>query len=210
MTGDAAACGDVAADQAEQAIPHRGRVLGIDLGSKRVGVAVSDGDQRLATAATTLHRRGDRTREHRELAELVADYEAVGVVFGLPRSLSGAIGPAAEGVLAEVEEVRLRLAVPVELIDERLTTVAASSALRAAGRAARQQRSVIDKVAAAVLLQSWLDRRARQREVAGHAPAEVAGVDANPADQPRTAEMEHPGNVTGVQRTTAAHQPGPM
>jgi putative holliday junction resolvase len=151
------------------AIPARGRVLGIDLGSKRVGVAVSDGDQRLATAATTLHRRGDRPREHRELAELVADYEAAGVVIGLPRSLSGGIGPAAAGVLAEVEEIRGRIGVPVDTVDERLTTVAASSALHAGGRPARRQRSVIDQVAAAILLQSWLDRRAGLRAAAGTA-----------------------------------------
>jgi putative holliday junction resolvase len=202
---DAGAVADGAAAHETPAIPHRGRVLGIDLGSKRVGVAVSDSDQRLAMAATTLHRLGDRQREHRALADLVAEYEAVGVVFGLPRSLSGAIGPAAAGVLAEVEEVRGRIAVPLDTVDERLTTVAASSALRAGGRAARQQRGVIDQVAAAVLLQSWLDRRAGPRAVAGTAPADDVRVDADLADEPTTAEMERPGDVTGVQRASA-HQ----
>jgi putative holliday junction resolvase len=169
-------------------IPGQGRVLGVDLGSKRVGVAVSDSGQRLATAVTTLMRVGDRPREHRRLAELVDEYEAVGVVFGLPRSLSGAIGPAAAGVLAEVEQAGRVVTVPLDTVDERLTTVAASTALRSAGRAARRQRSVIDQVAAAVLLQSWLDRRVGQQEAGG-----IDGADGETADEPGTAEMERPG-----------------
>jgi putative holliday junction resolvase len=167
-------------------IPFRGRVLGIDLGSRRVGVAVTDGDQRLATSLTTLHRSGDRPREHRALADLASEYEAVGVVFGLPRSLSGQLGPAAQGVLAEVEALGQVLAVPTDTVDERLTTVAAASALHASGRVARRQRSVIDQVAAAVLLQSWLDRRAGQRVA-----ADTDGDGA--AHVPRGAEMERPG-----------------
>ncbi|MCL2393281.1 MAG: Holliday junction resolvase RuvX [Acidimicrobiaceae bacterium] len=169
------------------AIPAGGRVLGIDLGAKRVGVAVSDGDQRLAMPATTLVRSGDRPREHRALVELAREYEAVGVVFGLPLSLSGAEGRAAAGARAEAEQVASLLAVPVDLVDERLTTVEAAGALRAAGHPTRRQRQVIDQVAAAVLLQSWLDRRAGQREAGGGDPAgrETAA--------PRTAEMERPG-----------------
>ncbi|MGI0151844.1 MAG: Holliday junction resolvase RuvX [Thermoplasmata archaeon] len=165
-------------------IPGRGRVFGVDLGAKRVGVAVSDGEQRLATSVTTLVRRGDRPREHRELAQLVSDYEVVGIVFGLPRSLSGALGPAASGVLEELEAVAKVLPVPVETVDERLSTVQAASALRAAGRDSRRQRDVIDQVAAAVLLQSWLDRRAGGRTL---------GASTEGSGQPQrlgTAEME--------------------
>ena len=169
------------------AIPASGRVLGIDLGAKRVGVAVSDGDQRLATPATTVVRKGDRAREHRALAELVDEYEAVGVVFGLPLSLSGAEGPAAASARAEAAQMENHLSVPVDLVDERLTTVEAANALRAGGRATRQQRHVIDQTAAAVLLQSWLDRRAGQRETGGDVRA---GRDAT---DPPTAEMERPG-----------------
>jgi putative Holliday junction resolvase len=160
------------------AVPGRGRVIGVDLGAKRVGIAVCDSAQHLATAATTLVRAGDRPRERRELAELVEEYGAVGVVVGLPRSLSGDLGPAARGVLEEIEALRPLLDVPVDTVDERLTTVAAAGALQAAGRRTRQQRSVIDQVAAAVLLQSWLDRRA-------------AGGEAGPTDRP-PAGMEHP------------------
>jgi putative Holliday junction resolvase len=140
-------------------IPNPGRVLGLDFGSARVGVAISDRDQRLATGSTRIDRVGDREREHRAMAALVDKYEVVGVVVGLPLSLSGRVGPAATATLAEVEDLRRRLAVPVDLIDERLSTVSATASLRAAGRAGRRQRPVIDQTAAAVFLQVWLDRR---------------------------------------------------
>jgi putative Holliday junction resolvase len=140
-------------------IPSPGRVLGLDFGSVRVGVAISDRDQRLATGATRIDRLGDREREHRAMAALVDEYEAVGVVVGLPLSLSGRTGPAAARTLAEVEDLRRGLPVPVEVIDERLSTVSATATLHAAGRAGRRQRPVIDQIAAAVFLQVWLDRR---------------------------------------------------
>ena len=136
-----------------------GRVLGLDLGSRRIGVAVSDGGQRLATGVTAIHRRGDRVRDHRAVDDLVNEYEAVQVVVGLPLSLSGAVGAAAQGALAEVEELRATLSVPVDTWDERFTTVAASAALRRGGRSSRGARTVVDQVAAAVMLQGWLDRR---------------------------------------------------
>ena len=78
-------------------IPATGRVLGVDLGSRRIGVAVTDSGQRVATGVTTLHRGADQVEDHRALAALAADYEAVGVVVGLPVSLSGRLGPAARG-----------------------------------------------------------------------------------------------------------------
>jgi putative Holliday junction resolvase len=136
-----------------------GRVLGIDLGSRRIGVAVTDAGQTVATGVRTVPRSRDRSADHRALAALVEEYEAVGVVIGVPYSLSGVTGPAAAAVLAEVEELGGALGVEVATIDERFTTVAAASALRAGGRRERDQRGVIDQSAAAVLLQSWVDRR---------------------------------------------------
>ncbi|HEY3810615.1 MAG TPA: Holliday junction resolvase RuvX [Acidimicrobiales bacterium] len=141
-----------------------GRVVGIDLGSRRIGVAVTDSAQLVATAASVVRRSGNRVADHRALAQLVADYEAVGVVAGLPVSLSGHIGPAAAAALDEVEELRGALPVEVETVDERLTTQAAARGLRAVGRRARQQRPVIDQAAATVLLQTWVERR---RQAAG-------------------------------------------
>jgi putative Holliday junction resolvase len=94
------------------------------------------------------------------VAELVAE-EGVGtVVVGLPRSLDGSLGPAATAAGREADELRAALPVPVEVHDERLTTVAADRALDAAGVRARDRRASIDSAAATVLLQSWLDRRA--------------------------------------------------
>ena len=133
------------------------RALAIDLGSKRIGVAVSDAGGVLATPRTTVERSRDRARDHRRIAELVAEEEAATVVVGLPLSLDGKTGPAAEAVLAEVAELAAVLAVPVVTHDERLTTVTAHDQLRAAGMDGRRRRSVVDQQAAAVLLQSWLD-----------------------------------------------------
>lgn len=136
------------------------RALGIDLGSRRIGVAVSDRSGTLASPLTVLDRTGDRARDHARLAALVAEEEAECVVVGMPYSLDGSVGAAAAGVLAEVEEIRAALAVPVETIDERFTTTTAHQHLREGrGMKAKARRSVVDKAAAAILLQSWLDSR---------------------------------------------------
>jgi putative Holliday junction resolvase len=140
-------------------IPTRGRLVGVDLGSHRIGIAVTDTDQTVATGVTALPRSGDRVADHAAVAAVVAEYSAVGVVVGLPVSLAGHVGPAATGVLQEVDEIRTTLSVEVVTQDERLTTRVAAQALRAGGRAARAQRSVIDQSAAAVFLQTWVDRR---------------------------------------------------
>jgi putative holliday junction resolvase len=141
------------------AVPAEGRVLGVDLGSKRIGIAVSDAGQRLATGFTMLARTGDVAATRQALARLVDDEEVVAVVVGMPRSLDGSFGPAARQALEEVAQLRGVLNVPVETQDERLTTVAAAGALRAGGVRGRARRGVIDQVAAAVMLQTWLDRR---------------------------------------------------
>jgi putative Holliday junction resolvase len=83
----------------------------------------------------------------------------VGAVIGLPLSLNGAVGPAATAVLEEVEALAPVLGVPVETVDERFSTVTASQALRAGGHRGRPARKQVDAAAAAVFLQSWLDRR---------------------------------------------------
>jgi putative Holliday junction resolvase len=136
------------------------RALGLDLGSRRIGVAVSDTDGRVATPIEVVTRRGDRAREHRDIAALVEEWEAGVVVVGLPLTLTGEVGPAAAAALAEADELRATLAVPVETYDERLTTVTADRSLMQQRLGARARRQVVDKVAAAVMLQAWLDARA--------------------------------------------------
>jgi len=107
---------------------------------------------------------GDERQDHRRIADLVAEVEAECVVVGLPLSLDGSIGPAAEKALAEVERLAAVLSVPVETYDERLTTVTAERVLREQGVTGRRRRQVIDQVAASVLLQAWLDARSAAPE----------------------------------------------
>ena len=133
------------------------RALGLDLGTKRIGVAVSDSDGRLATPADVVHRTGDRVGEHRAIAALVDEWEAGIVVVGVPYSLDGSVGPMARTMLAEAEQLRATLPVPVETYDERLTTVTAERSLREQGLPGPAGRQVVDQVAAAVMLQAWLD-----------------------------------------------------
>lgn len=140
-----------------------GRALGIDLGAKRIGVAVSDTDRRVATPIEVVLRSGDRPRDHRALAALVEEWEVTTVVVGVPYSLDGSTGPAAQGVLAEIERLRATLPVPVETYDERLSTVTAERSLMQQNLRAHERRRVVDMVAAAVLLQGWLDAQAATR-----------------------------------------------
>ena len=143
------------------------RVVGLDLGARRIGVAVSDPSGTVATPHSVLQRSGDHAADHRAVAAVVAEYEADLLVVGLPRSMDGTLGPAAQGALAEVDELADALPVPVETVDERLTTVSADRVLRDASVKGEARRRVIDKVAAAILLQTWLDGRGRHDDEAG-------------------------------------------
>jgi len=135
------------------------RALGVDLGSRRIGVAVSDPSGVLASPLQVVMRTGDRGRDHRILIDLARELGADRIVVGLPISLDGSMGPAARAVLEEVEELAATTEVPVETYDERLTTVTADRALREQGMKGPDRRQVVDKAAAAVLLQTWLDGR---------------------------------------------------
>jgi putative holliday junction resolvase len=134
--------------------------VGLDFGSARVGVAISDSHQRVASALDLVARTQDLATDRRALARLVAEEEAIGVVVGLPLSLDGTVGPAARAVLDEIDAwTPLLGGLAVETMDERFTTVAAQQALRAGGRRGPKARQRVDSAAATLLLQSWLDRR---------------------------------------------------
>ena len=133
------------------------RALGIDLGERRIGVAVCDAEGRVATPLTVIERSGSLARDHRQIAELVAEHEAETVVVGLPLSLDGGTGPAARGAEREAQQLQAALAVPVLTHDERLTTVIAERALAESGLSAKARRRRVDMVAASVILQGWLD-----------------------------------------------------
>ena len=135
------------------------RVLGVDLGSRRIGLAISDEDRRVAAALSVLARTRSHAVDHAEIAAVIAEMGANLVVVGLPLSLSGVAGPAAQTVQGEVTELRQSLPVPVEFSDERYTTVIARRALACGGRRPALRAAVVDKVAAAAILQTWLDRQ---------------------------------------------------
>lgn len=147
-----------------------GTRLGIDPGDARIGVARSDPSGFLATPVETLRRgRGDVAR----IAALVREAEAVEVVVGLPRSLSGGEGPAALKVRGFARDLARRVApVPVRLCDERLTTVSAESILRGSGRSGASRRAVVDQAAAVLILQNALDTE----RASGSAPGEIVEV----------------------------------
>ncbi len=133
------------------------RALGLDLGERRIGVAVSDSEGLVATPLTVLERSGSRKRDHKAIAELVDEYEAGVVVVGMPLSLDGGAGPAARGAEQEAQQLGSALGVPVLTYDERLTTVIAEQALAEAGLSGKARRRRVDMVAASVILQGWLD-----------------------------------------------------
>jgi putative Holliday junction resolvase len=139
-----------------------GRVVALDLGERRVGVAVCDAGGVLAVPHGTLVRGTEPGGELEELVALVEQIGAVHVVVGLPLGLDGRPGPAARRAEAEARALARALSgrgVTVETFDERLTTVSAERQLEAAGRRGRRRRAVVDQAAAAVLLQAWLDGR---------------------------------------------------
>lgn len=142
------------------------RALGVDLGSKRIGIAVSDLSGTIGSALTTVHRSRSRRHDHAEIARIVRAEEAEVVVVGLPLSLDGSLGTAAKAATNEANQLASVVGVPVELHDERFTTVTAERGMIEAGLDARERRKVVDKVAAAVMLQSWLEHR-RQTWPAG-------------------------------------------
>ena len=138
------------------------RALGLDLGSKRIGVATSDSSGLIASPLTVLERTGDRAQDHRAIAKLIQEEEASVLVVGLPLSLSGEAGNAAQNVLSEIEEMASVVGVPIETYDERMSSVTANEMLMERKMKAQARRRVVDKVAAAVMLQSWLDHRRNQ------------------------------------------------
>ncbi len=141
---------------------NSGTILGLDPGERRIGVAMAVPGGSMALPLTVLDATGDWAAA---LAELVAEHRVAGIVVGLPVSLSGSEGAAAARAARAREfaaGVGERLGLPVHLVDERLSTVAAGRALAEAGARGRRSRGVVDRSAAAVILQTWLDSHANE------------------------------------------------
>jgi putative Holliday junction resolvase len=145
------------------------RALGLDLGERRIGVAISDSDGLLALPLCTIERSGDKATDHAEIERIVKERGVSVVVVGLPLALSGKMGPAAVAARSESQVLSGELGpsgVDVVTHDERLTTVEADRALSSAGQRSRTRRQVVDQTAAAVILQAWLGTRRREGSTA--------------------------------------------
>ncbi len=134
------------------------RILGLDLGEKRIGVALSDALGWTAQGLMVIQRQGQQ-RDLEQVVDLVRKHEVQEIVIGLPRHLDGRLGGGAEEVLVWVQELQERLGLPVHTIDERLTTMQAERVLLEADVSRRKRRQVIDKMAAGLILQAFLDSR---------------------------------------------------
>lgn len=135
------------------------RTLGVDLGTKRIGLALSDSLGIVATPLGTLVRSGTEADDHAAIVAAAEEHGCTHVVVGLPRALDGSIGPAARGAQEEISRLRERAEdLEVTSYDERLTTVIAERALGELGVRAQKKKEKIDGVAAAVMLQGYLER----------------------------------------------------
>ena len=138
-------------------IPTRGALMGLDLGSKTIGIAVSDTDQTVATGIKTIK----RTKFQQDLKKLkciIEHREIQGIILGLPKNMSGSEGPRCQSTRAFAKNMLIAIAIPITFWDERLSTVVAERSLIEANASRRQRAEVIDFVAASFILQGVLDR----------------------------------------------------
>jgi putative Holliday junction resolvase len=133
--------------------------LGVDVGSVRIGVALSDPSPFLATPLETVQRDERGGRDLTRLVAIVDEYDIVEIVVGLPRTLAGRSGTAAEIAVNFARQLSEKVTIPVRLADERLTTVTAARVLAQRGVKGKKQRAVIDQAAAVEILQTWLESR---------------------------------------------------
>jgi len=140
-------------------IPRTGRILALDWGERRFGVARSDETQTLSTPLETLVRREGKRFPMPRFLEIVSEAEAVGVIVGLPLGLDGGEKENAVAARELADLVAQRTALPVEMVDERFTTVAALDAIQEVGGSTRGRKGDVDALAASILLQSFLDAR---------------------------------------------------
>ncbi len=135
------------------------RTLGVDLGERRIGLAISDPLGTIASPYLVIERQGNPAADYKAIIAAAVDGDAMKIVVGLPRSLSGRKGPAERSAISECDAIRALVpeTIEVEMFDERLTTVIAQRSLIEAGVHRKNRKKIVDKVAAAVMLQSFLD-----------------------------------------------------
>jgi putative Holliday junction resolvase len=143
-----------------------GRILALDLGTRRIGVALSDPTRTVASPLLTLPHR-TLSRDIEQVASLCRTHEASGIIVGWPRNMNGTTGPAARRAEEFARALRRAVPVPVDLWDERLSTAAADRALREGHVRHKKRRAVRDQLAATVILQTYLDARGRSLATPG-------------------------------------------
>ncbi|SDY48911.1 putative holliday junction resolvase [Evansella caseinilytica] len=134
------------------------KVLGLDVGTKTIGVAVSDALGWTAQGVETIQRHRDKEdKDFERIDELIHENDVSTIVVGLPKNMNGTIGPSGEMCQSFADKLRKRTNLPVELVDERLSTVAAERMLVSADVSRKKRKKVIDKMAAVMILQGYLD-----------------------------------------------------
>ena len=133
------------------------RVIGIDLGSKRIGIALSDSDLTVATPLDVVERSGNVEKDHIAILKITDEWEVQKIIVGLPVSLDGTLGPSAQSVMDEIKMLESVTDIPIETHDERFTTVTAEQILLQQNVKRDKKKRLIDKVAAAIILQGWID-----------------------------------------------------
>jgi putative Holliday junction resolvase len=140
-----------------------GRLVGVDYGTRRIGLAICDADQRIASPVETLPASGTRADDADRVARWCLENEAVGIVVGLPRNMDDSEGPQAVLTRRFADELRVRAGLPVELWDERLSSFEADGRMEQAGVPRSRRKGRRDAIAAQVILQSYLDGRRGER-----------------------------------------------
>ena len=133
------------------------RVIGIDLGCKRIGIALSDSDLTVATPLDVIERSGNVENDHIAILKITDEWEVKRIIVGLPISLDGTLGASAQSVIDEISRLGNLTDIPIETHDERFTTVTAEQILLQQNVKRDKKKRVIDKVAAAIILQGWID-----------------------------------------------------
>ena len=133
------------------------RVIGLDLGSKRIGIALSDSDLTVATPLDVIERSGNVENDHIAILKITDEWEVKRIIVGLPISLDGTLGASAQSVIDEISRLGNLTDIPIETHDERFTTVTAEQILLQQNVKRDKKKRVIDKVAAAIILQGWID-----------------------------------------------------
>jgi putative Holliday junction resolvase len=166
-------------------LPPLGRILALDVGGRRIGVAMSDAEGVLAMPHTTL-KAEPRARALEQIVALVAEFSVDVVVVGLPLTMSGEIGPQAQVVQAFARELEAALDCPVQTFDERLTSVVAEQMMRDLGIKPNKRKERIDEIAACIILQDYIDHQRSQQARPPHPARPDAEPDASPDAEPDT------------------------